>query len=137
LATAVNLLAACKPSEPIGPPGQVTLSYSGASDSEFLFVLENRSAQEILLPVSKSFWSGVKPWGSGLGCLAEDSSYVSSIWPSFDGRERREIVKVSPEGRLQLEVDKGEFSAPRYRGPCHVVLTMQNDTTIQSNNFKP
>jgi hypothetical protein len=136
LAMAVTLLAACKPPEPLGPPGQVTLIYSGDSESEFLFVLENRSVQEILLPASKSFWS-VKPYHSVLGCLAEDSSYESSIWPALDGGERREIIKVPPEGRVRLSVDKGDFAMPRYRrGQCDVRLLLENHTSIELKNFK-
>lgn len=130
-------VAACQPSAPLGPPGQVTLSYSGASDSEFIFVLDNRSAQEIFLSVSKSFWSGVKPWGS-VGCLAKDSSYEANNWPPLDGGNHREIINVPPEGRLQLRVDKGDFAAPRYRaGPCGLVLQTENHVIIRSNDFKP
>jgi hypothetical protein len=136
LAMAVTLLAACRPSEPLGPPGQVTLIYSGESESELFFVLENRSAQEILLPASKSFLS-VKPYHSALGCLADDSSYESSIWPGLDGGERREIIRVPPDGQVRLSMDKGNFALPRYRrGPCDVRLLLENHTAIELKNFK-
>lgn len=139
LSIAATVLAACKPSEFIGPPGQVSLSYAGKSQSEFLFVLENRSAQEILLPAVKSFWS-VKPWGSGLGCSDPQSSgvYVSSIWPPFESAGERKIVRVLPQGSLKLRVNEDEFSEPRYRGAkCTLTITLENSESIRSKEFVP
>jgi len=136
LTLVVTLLAGCAPAGPLGPPGRVTLSYLGDSGSEFRFVLENRSAQEIVLPVSKWFWV-VKPWHSTLGCTADDSSYVVSIWPSVFSNEGREFTKVPPEGRLQLRVEKGDFAMPRFRrGQCDVGVLVENHAVVELKNFK-
>jgi hypothetical protein len=132
-----GLLAACKSASPIGPPGRITLNYIGRSDSEYFFVLENRTAQDVSLPVVKSLWSGAKPWGSGLGCLNSDSSYESSIWPALDGSERRELVKVRSEERLSLKMDKDDLGTSRHSGPCTLAIWLESHEEIRSQEFKP
>jgi hypothetical protein len=128
--------AACTPAKPLGPAGQVNLVYSGESQTEFFFVLENRSPQELLVPVSKSFRS-VKPYGAAVGCLAEDSSYESSIWPPLDGGERQEVIKIPPEGQQRLNVDKGDFAMPRYRhGRCDIRLPLKDHAAVELKNFR-
>jgi hypothetical protein len=138
LLATLALLTACKPAPPmIGPPGQVTLNYVGQSDSEYLFVLENRTAQDVSLPVGKSIWSGTKPWGSGIECLNSDSSYESSIWPALDGGQRRELVKVQPEERLSLKIDKRKSGTSHPSGPCTMTIWLQGHKEIRSQEFKP
>ena len=135
LATAVSLLAACT-QHLTGLPGQVTLTYSGKSETEFFFALENRTPQAIRLSASEGFWwSRVVPEGAYLDCTADDSSNEGSIGPYSTNRE---IITVPSERRIELRVERRDYGAPRFRnGPCEFTVTLENDMEIRSNKFKP
>jgi hypothetical protein len=137
LIAALGLQVACKPATPIGPPGEVTLSYVGQSDPEYFFVLENRTTKDISLSVAKSIWSGSKPWGSALGCSNSDSSYETSIWPALDDSERGEPIKMRSGERLSFKIEKNDFGTSRHSGPCTLTIWLEDRKEVKSKEFKP
>jgi hypothetical protein len=137
LLAALSLLVACEPATPIGPPGEVTLSYIGESDPEYSFVLENRTAKDISLSVAKSIWSGAKPWDSALGCLNSDSSYETSIWPAREKSERRELIRIRSDERLAFKIEKDDFGTTRHSGPCTLTIWLEGRREVRSKEFKP
>jgi hypothetical protein len=106
-------------SGPITPPGQITLSYSGGSDSSYFFVLDNRSAQAIYLRGTRGFWIGVIPSDTVMSCTGGISAKTEA-----DNSPYRDLggIKVSPEERLRLTVAKNAVTARHKGGECYVQL---------------
>lgn len=133
----LTALVSCKPSAPHGIPGQITLSYSGATDSWIGFVLENRSAQAITLRATKKFWTGVIPWDTAMECRPANSSIVDeNPFALMDGGQFQSI-SISPGEQMRLSIEKDAFSRRNKDSHCRLRLRLQNAAVIESNDFGP
>lgn len=137
-AVAVVVLVACQGPSLIGPPGEITLTYTGESDTNFFFVLENRSAQPINFLASKTFLKGVMPWNTTMVCTPQNHASVEgSNSPPLGYGDKPDNIRVLPEGRLRLRIDK-EDTALRFKdGNCHLQLRLANSAFIESKAFQP
>jgi hypothetical protein len=119
---------------PITPPGQITFSYNGKSDSKYFFLLDNRSAQAIYLRGTKGFWTDLVPWHTttcqgGASALTEsDNSILGDS-----------ISRISPGQRLRVAIGKDELVMRHIGGHCSVQLHSENQdhVSIKSNEFEP
>src|ERR1700730_18667579 len=118
----------------ITPPGQITFSYNGRSDSKYFFVLDNRSAQTIYLRGTKGFWTDLVPWhtttcqgGASALTEAENSTLGDSI------------SRILPEQRLRVAIGKDASLMHHKGGHCSVQLYSENQdhVSIKSIEFEP
>jgi len=121
-------------SRPITPPGQITFSYNGRSDSKYLFVLDNRSAQAIYLRGTKGFWTGFVP--SHTTTCQGGASALTESENSILGDS---ISRILPEQRLRVAIGKDESLMRHIGGHCSVQLHSENQdhVSIESNEFEP
>jgi hypothetical protein len=131
---AAVFLAACASSGPIGASDQIALSYNGASDSLFFFILKNRSNQSINFPATKTREKGVMPWNTTMVC-SNHASTEGSNSPPLGYSDKPDNITVSPQSRLRLSVEKEEFVQKFKNGSCHLELRLPSGLTIKSNEF--
>jgi hypothetical protein len=134
LVTAAVFLSACTSSGALDPSDQIALSYNGASDSLFFFVLKNRSSQPIYLPATKTREKGVMPWNTTMVC-ANRAYTEGSNSPPLGYSDKPDNITVSPQRRLRLSVEKEEFILKFKNGRCHLELRLPGNLTIESNEF--
>jgi len=138
LAVAVVVLVACKGPGLTGPPGEITLSYDGASDTDFFFMLENRSTQPTLFPATKTLGKGVMPWNTTMVCMPPNHTPLEGInSPPLGYSDRPDRITVSPGGRLRLTIEKEDIVLRFKGGQCHLQLRLPNGAAIESKDFQP
>jgi hypothetical protein len=131
---AAVFLAACTSSGPIGASDQIALSYNGAGDSLFFFILKNRSNQPINFPATGTREKGVMPWNTTMVCSNQASTEASNS-PPLGYSDKPDNITVSPQSRLRLSVEKEEFVQKFKNGSCHLKLRLPSGSTIKSNEF--
>ena len=90
----------------MGPAGQITLSYDGASDTKIRFVLDNRSDHTIFFQASKFFGSDAEPWNTGVVCSQVNGEMSIGNFPPLDYDFHPKNIGVFPEERLRVSYPK-------------------------------
>jgi hypothetical protein len=145
---AIGFLAvACKPSEPLDPAGQVSLTFEGLrndgmSVSDVFFILENRSTRPIYFQATKAFWSSTAyPVYTAISCTDADPSRgtSASTFPLVDfWGGPPPFIEISPGDRLRLNIaDHGNDIAQHRGGTCRLRLQLKGDNVIESKPFHP
>ena len=133
------LLLSCGKSVPTGPPGYVTLRYSGTENSDMLYVLDNRTKGAISFRGSRSR-SGNFPLSASTTCEGGLSAESETENVSFgDGLHRPsfEAIQVTPEETMQLTIVQSSAASHHKGGICYLRLVLQDGSSIESNRFKP
>jgi hypothetical protein len=77
--------------------GDLLLLYRSASDTEYLFDLENHSTHEILFRGLKSLWSRVIPVDTAYSCRNKSTGVGNvSAFPLMEGEEPSHINVSTP-----------------------------------------
>jgi hypothetical protein len=147
IAAISTLVVACTPSEPVGPAGQVSLTFDGLrndgmSVSDIFFMLENRTTHAIYFRASKAFWSSTAhPVYTGLNCTDADAPNETSVhgFPLVDfWGGPPPFIEVSPGDRLRLDVADIDNTIVQHRGGiCRLRLQLRGDDVIESKPFHP
>jgi hypothetical protein len=128
---------ACKSPVLIGPPGEITLNYESASNTNYFFVLENRSTQPIRLYVSKT-GKGIMPWSTTMVCTPANPASSEAInSPPLGYSDKRDTINVFPESSVRLSIEKEDIALRFVGGHCHLQLRLPDRETIESKNFQP
>jgi hypothetical protein len=106
IALFMTFLTGCRPAHPMGPAGQITLSYDGASDTKIRFVLDNRSDHTIFFQASKFFGSDAEPWNTGVVCSQVNGEMSIGNFPPLDYDFHPKNIGVFPEERLRVSYPK-------------------------------
>jgi hypothetical protein len=130
-------VGACKGPARIGPPGAITLNYDSASNTNYFFVLENRSTQSIRLYASKT-GKGIMPWNTTLICTPANPASSEAInSPPLGYSDKRDTINVLPESSIPLSIEKEDIALRFVGGHCHLELRLPDGEQIESKNFQP
>jgi hypothetical protein len=133
----VAMFCGCTPEGYIAPPGEIALRYDSKSDTQYFFVLDNRSAQAVEIDGTKRFWTVLTPshtFGCNGGYKVGDAplEYVVDNY-TFP----RELFRILPDTRKRLAVERSEYS-PRRRGEtCQIELIRNAKVVVTSDSFSP
>jgi hypothetical protein len=125
-------LVACKPAEAPLPSGHISLVYVGILGSNVEFRLENGSSKTIRFRGLYTRPEGADPWDTQMVCRAANGT-TGYNHPIAVVVGEPASVKVSAGKQMRLLIstagDKGAH--------CHLRLTLEDRTIVESSEFAP
>jgi hypothetical protein len=141
-------LVACGYDDPAKPGDRLTLTFTGKSNSEYFFALENPTSDAIHFRVFKSLWIAPAPVDMSFDCKNEKSGEGTvGGFPLFDGGKDPPIIEVAPGKAIKLRLkvsDTGSELAKHKGEACRSQLLLwqpnmprQRGTLVESQEFQP
>jgi hypothetical protein len=128
-------LVACGSDDRAKPGDKVSLTFTGKSNSEYFFVLENPTSQSIYFRSTKWLWFAPTPLDTGFNCKNTKTGEAMvggsiALFDSVTGRKDPPPIAVSPGKATKIRVD-GDNLADHKGEPCQLHLTLLMPGTQQ------
>jgi hypothetical protein len=143
-----STLATYGPDDPAKPGDKVTLTFTGKSNSEYFFALENPTSHPVYYRGIKSLWFAPIPVDVSFACK-NDKTGEGTVggFPLFDGGKDPPMIEVAPGKavKLRLESSASGFWLDEHQGEaCHMRLRLRQPDSLQrraenvdSQEFQP
>lgn len=118
---------------------EIKLRFINASESNYSFVLDNRSAREITFRGTKNSAGIAVPQIAGTLCKdgAAPGAETQNLPMADDGPPEHNTIRVPPKSQVRLSLPKNETTNRHRGGQCYVQLLLSNRHVIESENFAP
>ena len=121
-------LVSCGSEDRAKPGGKVSLLFTGKSNSEYYFVLENPTSQTIYFRSTKWLWFAPMPMDTGFNCKNARTGEGTvdgsiALFDSVTGGKDPPPTEVSPGKAVKLRVD-GDNRADHKGEACQLHLTL-------------
>ena len=128
-------LVACGADDGAKPGNAVTLTFTGKSNSEYFFALENPTSYPIYFRGIKSLWFATIPVDVAFNCKNEKSGEGTvGGFPLFDGGQDPPTIVVSPGKSMKLRVKSSAngFRLFEHKGEaCNMRLRLRQPDRLQ------
>jgi len=146
------LLAACVADDSSKPGDRVSLTFTGKSNSEYLFLLENPTSHAYFFRGEKLLWFATIPIDTGFTCKNEKTGEGTvagavQLLDSVSGRKDPPPIELSPGKAIKLRLIFSESGSElaKHRGDtCKLHLRLwrpdtpqQRDQLFDSQEFQP
>jgi hypothetical protein len=141
-------LFACGSDDRARPGARLTLTFTGKSNSEYLFILENPTYQTIYFRGAKWLWFASTPLDTGFDCKNTKTGEAMvggsiALFDSVTGREDPPPIALYPGKATKLRVAGNNLAD--HRGEiCQLHLTLllpgtqqPGGETVESQEFQP
>lgn len=141
-------VAACASDDLAEPGNELSLIFTGKSDSEYRFTLENPTSHPIYFRGTKSLWFATIPVDVAFNCKNEKSGEGTvGGFPLFDGGKDPPTIAVLPGKAMKLRIKSSAsgFRLEEHKGEaCKMRLRLRQPDRLQqraenvdSQEFQP
>jgi len=128
-------LVACGSDDSAKPGDKFSLTFTGKSNSEYLFVLENPTSHPIYFRGITSLWFATIPVDIAFDCKNEKTGEGTvGGFPLFDGGKDPPTITVLPGKAVKLRVESSAsgFRLAEHKGEaCKMHLRLWQPNTLQ------